>query len=505
MACANSWKPRLNRQQIKNEIRRRLADPVDFQYLALGRTLWRTQRRIGRAILEKRSLAIKGCHASGKTYTVAGAALHHLWHFPQGKVITIAPTLRQVRLMWEEIEAARQSARIIRFPECSTTGMRISETHYGIGFSSSKGVNAQGFHGSDVLIIADEAPGISGDLWDAIEGIRAGGRVRLVKLGNPTVSSGAFYDDFTRGRGSVECITISAFDTPNLFNEAAGRPFTIEELAELPPDQLEYAPYPYLITRQWVLEKFKRWGVNNPRYQSRVLGAFPSKVDNALLDLAWIERARREPTEDELARAAGRAPGAAEPAVIQVGIDVAGPGDDETAACARVNGIVLDVGAWSDPDPRGAVVRWLGNLARLPYRLGPIVVDIVGVGWNFALHLEDIFPGRVFGFSAGRRAMDSRSYANAKAEAYFRLHDMYRENYICHEPAALDEECEAQLSAVQYRELANGQIEIEPKDEARKRGIQSPDRAEARVMAFCRVAPEQQMHNITSPYHISDY
>jgi hypothetical protein len=63
---------------------------------------------------------------------------------------------------------------------------QMSERCYAQGFSSSKGVNAQGYHGKRVLIIADEAVGISQDVWDAIEGVRAAGDVRMVKLCNPT-------------------------------------------------------------------------------------------------------------------------------------------------------------------------------------------------------------------------------------------------------------------------------------------------------------------------------
>jgi hypothetical protein len=49
---------------------------------------------------------------------------------------------------------------------------------------------AQGFHGKRVTILADEAIGVSSDIWDAIEDIRPAGDVRLVMLCNPTVPSG---------------------------------------------------------------------------------------------------------------------------------------------------------------------------------------------------------------------------------------------------------------------------------------------------------------------------
>ncbi len=457
-------------------------DPVTFQTALLHRTIWQKQRDIANAAATKRSTAVKGCHASGKTFLTAGAVLHHLAIHPQGKVITIAPTLRQVKLIWEEIEVARKQSSIA-FPVCSQTGLRISPERYGIGFSSSHGVNAQGFHGQDVLLITDESPGISGDVWDAIEGIRAGGRVRLLKLGNPTVPSGPFFDDFGRGRATTECITISAFDTPNLQHPTEGRAFTIEEILRMPEADLEASPVPYLVTRQWVKEKYLRWGPNNPRYLSRVLGEFPSQSEWSVFDLAWIERARREPTEREIERSAG--------AFIQVGLDVAAGGDDETAACARVNGIILRRGSWADADPRGKIAAWLHRLrVDFPqYPLGSVVVDTVGVGHGIGLFLADQWP--VCGFKAGLRAMDAEQYANSKAEAYFRLRDMYKANYISHLPEALDEETEAQLSAVQYLELPRGQIQIEPKEDARERGVQSPDRAEAEIMAFCQVVPRQ--------------
>lgn len=466
------------------DVGRGFLDPVNFQHGILRRQLWTLQQKIVRMAATSRTAAIKGCHASGKTYGVAGAALYQLATKEVAKVLTVAPTLRQVKLMWEEIELARSGA-LYPFPPCSTTGLRITEERYGLGFSSSKGVNAQGFHGKDVLIITDESPGISADVYDAIEGIRAGGNVRLLQLGNPTVPSGLFFDNFGRNRGRVDTLTISAFDTPNLFNATTARPFTIQELQELPKDELEYSPAPHLVTRWWVLDKYLRWGPGNPRYVSRVLGEFPTQSDYAVFSLEWIEKARREPTDAEVHRAKSRG------ALMQVGVDVAGPGDAETTAEARVNGMILDRGAWADADPRGLVARWLHNLRKTqPYQLGVVVVDIVGIGYNFALHLADMgFP--VVGFNGGQRPLEPEQFANAKAEAYFRLRDAYKAGYISHADGMIDEEKEAQLSAVLYRETSRGLIQVEPKEEARKRGLASPDRAEAEVMAFCSVVPRQ--------------
>jgi phage terminase large subunit len=367
----------------------------------------------------------------------------------------------------------------------------LSARRYAQGFTSTKGVNAQGFHGKRVTILADEAIGISSDIWDAIEGIRSAGDVRLVMLCNPTVPSGPVFDAFTKLRGTPghATITISAFDTPNL----AG--LTLETLLQLSEEELDYAPFPWLIRRRWVKEMFYKWGPNNPRFQARVLGEFPSQSQWAVFSLEWIEKARREPTPQELQETNG--------AFIQVGVDVAAGGDDETAACARVNGTIVARASWQDVDPRGKLLAWLHSLRRLPWPLGPVVIDTVGVGHGLALHVGSS-GFQVFGFKAGAAPLNPEQFLNQKAEAYFRLREFYKEGLISHRTAAeIDDDCEAQLCAVEYRELPRGQIQVEPKEDARKRGVVSPDRAEAEVMAFVRVVPREQTVVFGGSYQIS--
>ncbi len=463
--------------------------PSEFQEKLLRRNLWNKQKSICHAIATKRSVSIKGCHGSGKTFTIAGMVPWELLGHPESIVLVIAPTLRQVKTVWGEVTEAIHRLPM-DLPEPTTTMWQLGPKRYAQGFSSAKGVNAQGFHGKRVTIIADEAIGIGPDVWDAIEGIRSAGDVTMVKLCNPTVPSGPVYDDFAKLRATPghQCITISAFDTPNL----AG--LTVETLLQLREDQLDIAPFPWLTRRRWVVEMYHKWGPQNPRFQSRVLGEFPTQGQWAVFSLAWIERADREPNASEISRSKA--------CVVQVGVDVAAGGDDETAACARVNGTVLDRGAWSDADPRGQLVNWLHALRRFGYEIGPVVVDTVGVGHGLALHLADCgFDVR--GFKAGAVALDPEQFKNAKAEAYFRLRDMMRDDYVSHLPGAIDEDVKAQLSAIEYRELSRGQIQVEPKEDARKRGVSSPDRAEAMILAFCRVVPRQQRIHLGGAYTIS--
>jgi hypothetical protein len=325
-----------------------------------------------------------------------------------------------------------------------------------------------------VLIIADEAQGVLGAIWEAVEGIRAGGDVRVLMQGNPTVTDGHYQDAFVRNRAIWKTFTISAFDTPNLMG------VTIEQLLAMSDDELSISPAPYLVTRRWVKERYQRWGPNHPMYRARVLGEFPEQSELSVYCLAWIEAASQAPP---LLPSDGRN------RVIQVGIDVAGPGEDETVLVARVGGVIIAQEHWSLPDPRGALTAALGKLRQLRgFQVGPVVVDSVGIGFHMATHLGD--QGfQVFGFNAGSSAVDSEHFVNAKAEAYWVLRECLERGAIA---GLTDEETQAQLAGIRYRHTASGRVEIESKEDAKKRGQASPDRAEALVMAFTPIIPRHQ-------------
>lgn len=465
--------------------------PVEFQAKFLGRKLWGKQREMVTAISTKRKVSVKGCHGSGKTFAVAGCVPYEMLGNEDAMVLIIAPTLRQVKNFWSEIHTAL-AAMPVSIPEPTTVGWEISEKCKAIGFSSSKGVNAQGYHGKRVLIIKDEAIGISQEVHDAIDGIRMAGDVREVSLCNPTVPQGPVYEDFTRLRGQAghECITISAFDTPNLEG------LTIETLMQLPDDQLDYAPAPWLTRRRAVVEMYHKWGPTNPRFMARVLGEFPTQATDAVFQLAWIEAAGKEADEATVEKLF--APGA----FIQIGVDVAGPGADETAAYARIGGLVLGHKAWSKPDPLDDFLMWIGQI-QLKFREVPIVIlgDTVGIGYHFmraiARHGFEVHP-----FIAGARPRDPVMFTNYKAESYWACREWMREGALM---GLDDEDTKAQLSDIRYKETTRGQIEIEHKADARKRGSSSPDRAEALIIAFARPQPADEVYQIAERVSISRY
>src|SRR5262249_12965327 len=150
--------------------------------------------------------AVKACHASGKTFSAAIAVLWWLARYREGIVLTLAPTLRQVdTVLWDQIQMLAAKSRF-PFPPCNRRELRLGESNYALGVSTDTVTHLQGYHGR-ILIVIDEAPGIQAQIWDAIEGIMAGGHVHILMLGNPTEPSGPFYAAFATQRSLWNCLT----------------------------------------------------------------------------------------------------------------------------------------------------------------------------------------------------------------------------------------------------------------------------------------------------------
>jgi hypothetical protein len=198
------------------------------------------------------------------------------------------------------------------------------------------------------------------------------------------------------------------------------------------------------------------------------------QAEDALLSLTWLEQAKlRTEGEGELG----------------AGIDVAGPGEDETVLCLRCGPKIITLRAWANHDPRGDVLS-----ALLPYkgRLKAVNVDSVGIGYYMAQHLKDHgLPVREINVAEGAR--DSEKYSNRKAELYWD----FRMRAQAGDLAGLtDERAIGQLAGLRYSHNSRGQVVIESKQDARKRGVKSPDRAEAIMLAFAKPRPFPQIRSL---------
>lgn len=218
-----------------------------------------------------------------------------------------------------------------------------------------------------MLVVVDEAPGLRPSIYRAIEALRSGGNVRVLLLGNPTITSGEFYEAFTSRRETWTTITTGAFDTPNLEG------ISLEQLLAMGPDELAANPVPKITTRQWVRDQYHELGPEHPMWLANVLAEFPTEAENALIPLGWLEQAR------------SREPAIADDDPLVAGIDVAEGGEDETVLVVRHGSAILSMQTWK----RAAQGEVLAALAQ--YRGSGLTVqyDSIGVGAYFSTPLRD--------------------------------------------------------------------------------------------------------------------
>jgi phage terminase large subunit len=457
-------------------------DPAKMAEGYLGHDHWETSKEIIRSVFRPNSrTAVKACHASSKTFTAADCVLIAL--LLGGDAVTTASTWEQVEaVLWDQVRRAVSDSVIParEWGQVNQTEITMATGEWAMGISTNEYTRFQGFHArpdSFLLVIVDEAPGVREAIFLAIEGIAAGGDVRLLYLGNPTIPSGRFFDVWQQEPSIWRRYTIDAFDTPNLAD------ISLERLCQMSEEELDDNPRPYLVTRRWVRDRFYEWGVDHPEWQSRVRGEFPQNAAVSLIWRSWIDA--QKDTQPRYRRDGGP---------VVAGIDVAGPGEDETVCYVRQGADLLDAYISTERDARGGVLALLRSWVH--YGLTHVNVDSVGIGEGFYQHLRDQL-GRhkvsVHDINVGKKADGKQAqekFKNLKAQCYWSLRERFEQGRIC---GITDPVLIAQLTSLQYAHLPDGRVESESKDKALKRGVKSPDRAEALMLAY---APELRAHRL---------
>lgn len=457
----------------KKELRRRIgSDPVFFVRKVLGRSLWGRQVDILRSIRDVPRTAVRSCHGIGKTYTAAMTILWFLYAHRKSIVLSTAPTWRQVeKLIWKEIRSAYRESVFplggILMPKSPELHL-IQDEWYAAGLSTNEPDRFQGFHEEHILVVVDEAAGVNIDIFEAIEGVLTSKGARLLLIGNPTAIGGPFYDAFTRP--GYNALHVSAFDTPN-FTTFGVTPDDIAS-GEWEGKVTGELPYPRLITPSWAADRYRAWGPDSVPYQVRVMGNFPTQGEDTLIPLLWIELAMERWEETE--------PG--EP--VEIGVDVAAYGSDKTVIAVRRGQRIEPLQVYSKKST--TETTGLTKRAADEYGTRVLKVDEIGIGRGVVDRLEEEGFDNV-GVNVSERSNDPERFHNLRAELWWNLRERLDPDTTRNpDPLALppDDELLAELAAVKYKLTSRGQVQIESKEDMKKRLGRSPDRADAVVLAL---------------------
>ena len=442
------------------------ADPVAFMREVLRFQPWSKQTEIMESVRDHPRTAVRSCHGPGKTATAARVALWFLAVHEGAKVITTAPTALQVRgQLWREIRAAHRDSHGFIGGELHSTRLDLGEEWFMVGFATDEAERFAGWHSEHLLLVCDEASGIPEEIYEAAAGLLTTEGARELLIGNPTRTSGHFFNAFHNARDLYSTIAISAFETPA---------FTRERV----PDAVRRR----LVTRRWVETMTRKWGEGSPLWQVRIAADFPSESDDVVVALGDLEGAQRRELEPGLP--------------LIVACDVARFGSDQTVLAVRRGNVVRIAKAYGGRD----TMRTAGEITVLARSLQAqhgyrptLVVDDAGVGGGVTDRLRELaeFPD-VRDFNAARAATRQADYPNKRSESWFDLAEALPLIDLDD-----DEELAADLLAPRYALDSQGRRVVELKSETKRRLRRSPDRADAVVMALSVEPPARRGRHAT--------
>lgn len=476
-------------EAVEAEQQRRLfqREPVAWAETRLGDTLWSGQKTVLNSVRDNRRTAVRSCHAIGKSYIASVVVGWWLDAWPPGDafVVTSAPTAKQVEaILWREI--GRVHARGNLFGRLNQTEWKMDVkgkeelVAFGRKPDDYDPTAFQGIHALRVLVVLDEACGIIESLWDAADSLIANKYSKMLAIGNPDDPTVEFANVCKPGSG-WHVIGIGAFDSPN---------FT----GEVMPERIRLQ----LIDREYVEEKRRKWAkawswnddrtmvvppanvdpyATHPFWQSKILGRFPIVAgENTLIPFQWVEAAK---ARWETTPAQGH---------IELGVDVGGGGDSSTIAL-RTGPRVQIIHEDHNPDTMQTCGLVLAKIREHGARYAK--VDVIGIGRGLVDRAKEQRQP-VIGVNVGEAPEDREAYQNRRAELWWAIRERFESGDIAIDPS--DDDLASELIDIKFKRLSSGRIQIESKDEARRRGIASPNRADALMLSF---APEEERVGLT--------
>lgn len=427
------------------ELSRYIEDPVAFVREIIGAEPDPDQCQVLEAIGKHAAVAVKAGHGVGKTAIEAWVILWFIFTRPLARVPVTAPTLHQLDdILWPEVAKwlARSKIKgLLAWHKTRLAFIGFEETWFAVPRTASVPENLQGFHAEHVLFVVDEASGMKQELMEVVEGALTNDGARLLMAGNPTQLSGTFHAAFHRDRELYRTFTFSSESSPR-------------------------------VARAYIERMAKKYGRDSDVFRVRVLGEFPRGGSDDFIPLSLIEAAvgrevRFDPTD-----------------LWKIGVDPARFGDDESVIAAVCGPHVDPLRGFyglNGPSLAGEVARLVREIRKRGYSgTIPVRVDETGVGASCFDQLE--LEAKELGIDpvpVSFGGIGDEDHSNTAAALWGQVK---RDLPMMQLPD--DDDLVAQLSCRKYGIERDGRIRLERKEDMKKRGLSSPDRADALALAW---------------------
>lgn len=488
-------------------------DPLGFFRDVLKiEVVWERQGEIACKLLEPpyRVLVPSG-NECGKTLISAAIVLWWFCTRSPAIVVTTAPKFDQVKdLLWKEVRTLARRAKLnLPFMPRACRIERAADD-FAVGVTANDSTSFQGHHGPNILFVVEEATGVEGQFFEAIETMFSPPGHAILAIFNPTDVSAHVYREYKqatspRGMKSWNVVRMRADEHPNIIAELKGESPPIPHAVRLASFERRLIKWSQLVAGEpkatdiqwppaWAKEYCERtkqppqWYRPGPIAEARLLGRFPSSSTYSVWgDGDWQAACRVG--LDPLPLPLNTLP--------EIGVDVARGGADFTAFHVRCGPCSIDHSEFNGQDLNATMDRcrklakkaaaFANKLRPSPvdeFRI-PIKVDDDGLGGG----VVDVLRAdgyAVVGIKAATKAVATEDYPARRDELWFTVAEMARCGELDLSRLSVEtlDTMQTQALAPLYRLDSKGRRVVEPKDETKKKIGRSPDSLDAMNLAY---------------------
>lgn len=438
-------------------------DPGLFVKQCFGCEPEKWQAQALASLVQHDRIAIRSGHGVGKTTFLSWAVLWWLSTRYPAKVACTAPTAHQLKdVLWAEIgkwirkmPKPLQDQFIINTQQITLIGAEQESFAVARTARRENPEAFQGFHSDNMLFIVDEASGVDEAIFETGKGAMSTKGAKTIMTGNPTRTSGYFYDAFHRNKDywlklAIPCEASSLVDVA-----------FIKEMAE-------------------------NYGISSNIYRIRVLGEFPLSASDGIIPVSLIEAATVREVQQTISP-------------WYWGLDIARFGDDRSVLIKRRGNTCLEQPrVWRQLDNMqlaGAVAAeyFATEEKSRPKSIFVDATGMAGVGdrlRQLGLPSVDVV--------VGANAPSYEPYQNIKAQLWFKAREWFMSKDVA---MVNNQDLVGELAIMNYSfHDKTGKKIVSSKEEIKDKYKKSPDLADAFVLTFAddnqMVSSQEQIINI---------
>lgn len=195
--------------------------------------------------------------------------------------------------------------------------------------------------------------------------------------------------------------------------------------------------------------------------------AFLSSITDTFINVEAVQKARKTEVESN--------------ASLIIGVDPARKGGDRTGIIRRKGRKAYKLETFHNID----LMELAGIVKRIIDKEQPkrVCIDCIGIGAGVVDRLHELgYTDIVIGVNVATRAEESAVYKNTRAEIWDRGREWLNQDMPVEIPDS--DELQTDLCALGYKYDSSDKLQIESKEDAKKRGCLSPDCADAFMLTF---------------------